>query len=273
MPEFAVTWDRSAVEQTKSGPEVVMNMRIARHADYYVINYIYPILLLVLLSWLSFYLPHAASDRIAFNMTLLLTLMAINFITADKRPATHEDMWLDNFQTITLLLTVLATFYSVLYVRMMPGDDWPEERKATRENHLERADQIARIVFPVLGVLLLAWIFWELIFDARGGSTSDFNGRPALMTIGVMLFMACVLCCLICCFRHLHMPRWSSSLGTLTPGASDEPTAGTTFVTCPPGFQPGQVLTTPTTDGRLMNVAVPPGVQPGQRFAVQDPPP
>merc|ERR1719231_285050 len=51
-----------------------------------------------------------------------------------------------------------------------------------------------------------------------------------------------------------------------------ESNAMTTYVTCPPGVRAGSMITTPTTDGRLMNVVIPPGVQPGQRFAVQEPP-
>merc|ERR1719387_515664 len=77
LPEFKVTIGDATVEITKTYeyPQVTIPFRISRNGNYYSINYICPILLLVVLTWVSFFIPQAMSDRVAYTMTLLLTLM------------------------------------------------------------------------------------------------------------------------------------------------------------------------------------------------------
>lgn len=197
VPEFGVAWEKSSVKMTNVGaPLIDFKLCISRHGDYYVVNYICPILLLVMLTWVGFFMPQAASDRVAYTCTLLLTLMAVNFITADKRPATDEDMWLDEFQTFTLLLVVVATFYTVLLVRAMPADDWPDNKSDARNRLLAKVDHAASIIFPVGSVIQLGYLFWRLNRYRSQGCTAekDFSGMPAIWTFLVMMIMACVMC-------------------------------------------------------------------------------
>lgn len=204
VPEFAVSVNVNDTTIQKDPYTIVgkpvpwevvtIRIRLLRHGQYYVINYIGPILLLIMLTWVGFWIPLQTSDRVAFNITLLLTLMAVNFITADKRPATHEDMWLDRFQTTTMLLVVGATFYSVFAYHMQPSDDWPEEKKKSQLSTLGFREKIARVVFPVIGGSYLGYLFWQL---HNGTQEEDYSMTAYLIfvVLGVVAIGLCVSAC------------------------------------------------------------------------------
>lgn len=211
LPEFAVRIGAASVHLIKEWggyPQADISFIIMRHGDYYVVNYICPVMLLVLLSWVSFFVPHAASDRLAYTLTLLLTLMAVNFITADKRPATDEDMWLDEYQTVTMVLVVIATFYSVMTMRYQPEENWAESRKHERRELLDRVERIARIVFPVVTFLSVGFLFWELhVYSAKYLSLSDhLHSRPAMLVFFIMVIMCCILFYIM--FDHWKKKGW-----------------------------------------------------------------
>jgi len=179
-------------------PSVVVRMQITRHGHYYVVNYICPIMLMVMLTWVSFWIPLQVSDRVSYTVTVVLTVMAVNFITADKRPATDTDMWLDNFQTATLLLVTGATFYTVALHRCGPSEAWSEERIRKRRLLLEHVESFARIIFPVLAFGTLGYLFMELQFgEANNGSEKDFSGKATRLIFACIFFMSCILCCCI----------------------------------------------------------------------------
>jgi hypothetical protein len=203
-PEFAVSVSKHDIKLDKDPYVIVgkpvpwdmvtIQIRLLRHGQYYVLNFIGPIMLLVSLAWVGFWIPPHASDRVAFNITLLLTLMAVNFITADKRPATHEDMWLDRFQTATMLLVVGATFYSAFAYHWTPAEDAPEERKKAQLARLEFREKVARIVFPLIGGSYLAYLFWELYRGTQEEHYS-FTAYLIFIVLGIVGIGLCVNAC------------------------------------------------------------------------------
>lgn len=93
-----------------SSLEMVIHARRLPH--YYVSNAILPLLLLTTLSTLVAWLPVSSSlagggERLGFALTLLLTVFATMLFTAGKRPNLGHAMWLDQLQSLCILLTAL----------------------------------------------------------------------------------------------------------------------------------------------------------------------
>jgi hypothetical protein len=204
LPEFAVSIAEATSEEVpyksmrgQMWPRVVVRYKIARHGHYYVVNFICPILLMLMLTWISFWITKAASDRIMFMVTIVLTVMAVNFITAEKRPATDTDMWLDQFQTRTLLLVVTVTFYTVWLSRWEPGEDWEEEDIARRKHLLELIDRWMRLLFPIFAICYLASLFRALSTRRLHETTDELVhvSSASSEVFLVLLLMIVFLCC------------------------------------------------------------------------------
>eukprot|EP00928_Gymnodinium_smaydae_P009557 TRINITY_DN13583_c0_g1_i5.p1 TRINITY_DN13583_c0_g1~~TRINITY_DN13583_c0_g1_i5.p1 ORF type:complete len:576 (+),score=59.60 TRINITY_DN13583_c0_g1_i5:71-1798(+) len=204
IPEFYVTVvgataDRVSYSsmQGASWPRVSIDLQIARHAHYYVVNFICPMMLMVMLTWISFWIPANTSDRIQYMVTIVLTVMAVNFITAEKRPATDDDTWLDNFQCRTLLLVVFTTFYTVWFYCWFPSDEWPAAERERRIALLQVIDKTIRAAFPVICFLWLGRLFFILydkgVLDLK--YMSHFDGEAA-REVFVGLFLMSLLMCL-----------------------------------------------------------------------------
>lgn len=199
LPEFAVRMFNASTGENyykTSGaawPQMVVNVQIARHGHYYVVNVICPILLIVLLTWFAFWVPMRETDRVSYMMTLVLTVMAIMAINAEKRPATDGNMWLDEFQMITMLLVVLSALYTIWILRIRPPDEptqeWSQEAINARLMLIEYVERIARIVFPVLVFLALGFEFLDLeLYEQTGPRLEkNFSGKA---TIWVFVFIA-----------------------------------------------------------------------------------
>merc|ERR1712157_495962 len=82
-------------------PGVIFNLDLARYSHYYEINFILPLCAMIFLAWLGLFIPTGMEDgnRIGYGVTILFAAVAVNFVTADQRPATRENIWLDQFQT------------------------------------------------------------------------------------------------------------------------------------------------------------------------------
>merc|ERR1719453_1005816 len=89
-----------------------------------------------MMSWITFWIPLDSGDRISFSTTLLLSVIATIFITADKRPATCSDMWLDQFQSAAFLFTMLPIVETVLLVRLSSLDE--EARRLERAKKFQK---------------------------------------------------------------------------------------------------------------------------------------
>lgn len=194
LPEFAVQFVNVTVGShtySTSGdiewPDVVVRLQIARHGHYYVVNYICPMLFLVLLTWFALWIPQDASDRVAYLMTMVLTVMATQSINAEKRPATDMDMWMDDFQMVVLCLVVGSTLYAIWYIRLLPKDDWPKDVAEKRLALLKNVERMTRILFPATAFSILGALFLQVhVYEEyKPGEEKNFSGSA---TILAMLF-------------------------------------------------------------------------------------
>merc|ERR1719316_621980 len=97
---------------------------------------------LVILSWLTFFIPHHSEqhDRIAYAVTLMLTVMAVNFITAEHRPATNESMWLDTFQTNAFIMVFFPLVETVFLYRIEALLEGEEDKGGAQSDASDSSD-------------------------------------------------------------------------------------------------------------------------------------
>lgn len=144
----------------------LFDLKLERYAHYYVINYILPIATMVILAWLTFFIPMKAEshDRIAYTVTLMLTVMAVNFITAENRPRTKEDMWLDHFQTwafVAVFIPIVQTATLLRIGRIYESDVAAEDEIANKDigEVVNYIDRIFRVSYPVFLSVIAAYLF------------------------------------------------------------------------------------------------------------------
>jgi len=161
-----------------------------------------------------------SSDRVAYGATILLTVMAVSLITADKRPATRFNTWLDEFQLWTFSLTLIPVLETVVLQRLQSLNDEDEGSKSdtasqseAKDGKKERrharlfskmddrcvdvADRNFRVIYPVFAGCVYYYIFWPM----RGGALEDMDLTAmgffiALILIWfVLLLLALTLVC------------------------------------------------------------------------------
>jgi hypothetical protein len=166
-------------------PNIEVPVVLRRFAHYYIVNFIIPLLCMILMAWITFWIPLESMERIAYATTMLLSVIATNFITADKRPATSGSMWLDYFQNACFLAALFPVIETIVLHRLMSLDEETRkllkskfhqialQRRKTRENDgqpaeleepltpriglsiqldnvlIDNVDRFVRIVYPV----------------------------------------------------------------------------------------------------------------------------
>jgi len=152
-------------------------VRISRYSRYYMLNLVCPTVLMVVLSWFVFFTPITKSDRLAYSVTLLLAAMAVQFITADKRPAEERDGWIDMFMTASYILIILPIFETSILFRIEAWiehqvdhcvDDGGDSSRAEKErlhimasghNRIRMFDRMARVIYPIIIALFMLCMF------------------------------------------------------------------------------------------------------------------
>jgi len=188
-------------------PTVFYNLRLTRFAHYYVTNFILPMMTMIMLSWLTFFIPLDMGDRLAYSITIMLNAMALNLLTADKRPAVKTSMWLDQFQTTAFIFVFVPTIETVVLQRIMNI----YEKDAASEDSLSQAklmliasrvDRYFRVIYPAF----MALVGFCLICPIRNRShgLNDWNATPALYyrSFFGIVFTAMVIFAMIGLFRY-----------------------------------------------------------------------
>ena len=73
-------------------PSVKYALVIERKAMFYILNILFPSLLLTLMSLLSFAIPSEAGEKVSFVMTLMLALAVFQLMIADSVPPSAETL-------------------------------------------------------------------------------------------------------------------------------------------------------------------------------------
>jgi len=128
-----------------------IDYRLRRLPIYYLLNAILPMFMMVTLGSLAFWIPlnteaPGSGERLGYTITCLLTIVAIVFFTADKRPMVGETTWLDTWVSTNLLFTLFPIFETVavfflegVFNNMKVAVDYEEARQ--ERERLENEDK------------------------------------------------------------------------------------------------------------------------------------
>jgi hypothetical protein len=129
----------------------LMSFEAQRSTGYYLWKIIFPLVLIVFMSWAVFWInPDNAGPPIGLATTSMLTLIAYRFILGSQLPRVSYLTLLDYF----ILGSTVLVFMALLEVVITSG--LAQAGKSAQAHRLQRA---ARLVFPLLFGLLIIAVF------------------------------------------------------------------------------------------------------------------
>lgn len=111
-----------------------------RHAGYYLLKLVMPLLLIVMMSWIVFFIdPKEMGTQVSVSVTSMLTLIAYRFMVGSSLPTISYLTRMDLFILCATLL-VFTTLIEAVVTGTMARND--------RLEGARRIDRVARFVFP-----------------------------------------------------------------------------------------------------------------------------
>ena len=122
-----------------------------RHLDYYVLRIFIPLTIIILVSWVTFFLRDF-SKRIDIGGGNLLVFVAFNFTISDNLPQLGYVTFLDAILVVSFVLTGLVVVINVMFRRM---------EVMGREALARQIDQYTIWIYPV-GLAMLVFFCWYI---------------------------------------------------------------------------------------------------------------
>ena len=119
-----------------------------RHLDYYTLQVFVPILLIILISWFTFFL-HDYTRRIEAAAANTLLFIAFSFSLSDNYPRLGYITFLDAIMAVTFAFNTLVLLYNVYMKRM------ENEGKLER---IERIDRFFDWAYPLIFLALVGLV-------------------------------------------------------------------------------------------------------------------
>lgn len=134
------------IEGKGSVPSVALVFEMKRESGFYILIYIIPLVLIIMMSWSVFWLsPTLSSSQISIATTSMLTLIAYRFIVIGNLPKISYLTRMDIFVLCSSFLIFMTLLQAVINSSLV-------YRK--KEEVAERIDKKCRIIFPVLYIII-----------------------------------------------------------------------------------------------------------------------
>jgi hypothetical protein len=154
VPDWKITeWSagQAHIELTRevAGAGYVFRFHAERIYTHYVVKFLIPLILIVMMSWVVFWIdPEEAGSQLSVAVTAALTLIAYHIALAGKLPDIPYLTRMDLFLFGSTLLVFSALLEVVITSRLARRGSTPLAR---------RLDVVCRVVFPAVYLLLAGW--------------------------------------------------------------------------------------------------------------------
>lgn len=142
---------RGLIDKQKTFSRAVFSFTALRDVRYYVVKVIIPLILIVAMSWVVFWIdPTEGGVQIGVSMSAMLTLIAYRFAVGADLPKVSYVTRMDLFLLGSTVL-VFATLLEVVVTSTLA--------RRERLEGARRIDRVARVLFPLLFALVIARSF------------------------------------------------------------------------------------------------------------------
>lgn len=145
--------DFKFLETASELPSVLFTIKAERQSGYYILIFIIPLLLIIMMSWMVFWLhPSMFSTQISIATTSMLTLIAYRFIVTSNLPKISYMTRMDMFILGSSVLIFLTLMQSIGTATLASKEKF---------DLAEKIDYNCRWIFPMLYVFvaLIAFLF------------------------------------------------------------------------------------------------------------------
>lgn len=130
-------------------PAMVFSIQVARKWEYYIIKVILPLCLIVAMSWVSFWIdPEQTGTNVSVAMTSVLTIVAYRFAIGQMVGKVSYLTRMDAFIFGSMLLVFFIVGRFVINTSLV---------KKGQADKARQLDQVARVVIPVMFVVVTLW--------------------------------------------------------------------------------------------------------------------
>jgi hypothetical protein len=124
-----------------------MMIDVERQYGFYLWKMLLPLLLLVMISWVVFWMTETeVHDRMGISFIGLLTVVAYQFIATENLPAISYFTLMDGIISTSFAVMILSVFENLVVHVMITRD---------RQSGAERLDRMCRWLFPLAYVVVI----------------------------------------------------------------------------------------------------------------------
>jgi hypothetical protein len=151
--ELEVTTEKEAKNATADGAvdRLIFSFGGPRHLDYYVLQVFVPILLIIAISWFTFFLKDY-TQRIEASAANILLFIAFSFSLADNYPRLGYITFLDAIMAVAFVVNALVLLYNVQMKRM--------ESRGEIER-VEHIDHYLDWLYPLFYAILIGFVVYR----------------------------------------------------------------------------------------------------------------